>query len=74
MRALIQRINRKLRDEDEVLKIPRGRARHQLGDFFLLNWRLNIVVHDHVDPEPLARELGVLRPWEKVIEEEGATS
>ena len=34
MRAVIQRINRKLTDDDEVLKTTRGeRARFDLGDY-----------------------------------------
>jgi len=38
MRALIQRINRKLRDDDTMLKITRGeRWRHDLGDCYVVN-------------------------------------
>ncbi len=67
-RAVVQRINRKLRDDDQVLKVTRGeRARLDLGDFYILNWRLNVIADKFVDPEEMGRELGVLQPWERVI-------
>jgi hypothetical protein len=72
MRALIARINRKLRPDDMTLKIARSRrARLDLGEFYVLNARLNAIVYHykHCDPEELGRELGVLKKWEKVHEE-----
>ena len=70
-RALIARINRKLaKDSDydmERLVITRGaRAKFDLGDHYVLNQRLNFVTHNHVDPEAFARELGVLKSYERV--------
>jgi hypothetical protein len=71
MRALLQRINRKIREGDQVLKVTRGeRAWVDYGDFYILNSRRNSVTRDHVDPEELGREIGVLRPWEQVVKEE----
>lgn len=73
-RAVVQRINRKLRavyEEDGIdlheLKKNRGaRAIQELGDYYVLDCRANFVIEDHVDPEDYARELGVLAPFESV--------
>lgn len=71
MRALIQRINRKLRPDDEMLKVARGeRARAQLGDYYAIDFNRNIVTAQHVDPEKWGREMNVLAPWEHVSDEE----
>jgi hypothetical protein len=64
--ALIKRINRKLRQDDEVLRITRGeRWKSGLGDFYIHNWRNNFVTAHYVDPVELGRELGV-HEWEQV--------
>jgi Domain of unknown function (DUF6602) len=69
LRSVLQRINRKLAKQGEVLKATRGeRARSQMGDFFVIDASRNFLVQANVDPEALARELGVLNPWESVIE------
>jgi hypothetical protein len=63
MRALIQRINRKLRHNGEVLKVARGgRAESELnaGRYFIVNVRRNLLVNDHCDPEGVGREIGVM--------------
>jgi len=67
-RAVIARINRKLKQDDEVLKATRGeRARLDLGDYHVVNYRGNYVAQMNCDPERLGRELGVLKPFEKVV-------
>jgi hypothetical protein len=69
-RALMQRINRKLAKKEEQL--CSNRSDHwssDLGAYYVLNLRSNSITDDHVDPEALGREIGVLRPWE-VVEEE----
>ena len=67
-RAVVQRINRKFKSEDgpigRQLKKTRGRVTIDLGDFYILNIERNFVAAHHVDPEKLARELGVLANWE----------
>ena len=69
MRSVIQRLNRKLAADDEVLKVARGeRMRQELGDYYVLNVRMNGVMHHDVDPEAMAREMGALKVWERVIE------
>jgi hypothetical protein len=73
LRAVIQRINRKLAHTEEMLKTLRGeRGESDLGRHFVVNWRINRVVQPHADPEQLARELGVLKAWEHVAEDERA--
>lgn len=70
MRALIQRINRKLAKQSQVLKKVRGeRARFDLGDYFIINTDRNILMYKQTDPEALGRELGVLELWESVVQE-----
>lgn len=72
-RALIQRINRKLRDENEVVRAARGeRAKQQLGDFYRLDVDRNAVVQTDVDLEELGRELGVLSAAEVLDDAEDA--
>ena len=69
MRALIQRINRKLKPENETLKVLRGdRWRNDLGNYFIVDFYRNVVVAQHVEPEKLGRELEVLKPWEHIVE------
>jgi hypothetical protein len=67
MRAIIQRVNRKLIADDEVLKASRTeRMRSDCGDYYIVDWRHNSICQMHVDPVALARELGVLHRWEAV--------
>ncbi len=69
-RALVQRINRALAGEEECLRTARGgRARQDLGDFYVVNYNRNFVVRKDVDPEDLARELKVLADHEALIAE-----
>jgi hypothetical protein len=68
LRAVIQRINRKLRP-DKTLKASRGEpARLDVGAFYVVDHRTNAIQQRDVDLEALARELGVLKPWEEVRE------
>lgn len=60
-KALIQRINRKLRPNCERLRKTRGQNDWlNLGDYYIVDSR-NVVVKSHVDPEEIGRELGVLK-------------
>jgi hypothetical protein len=63
--ALMGRINRKLAAEMQKLKVPRSdRWRSDLGDYYIVDEHRNTIEAAHVDPVALARELGVLKPWE----------
>jgi hypothetical protein len=67
-RAAIQRINRVLRKNDEVLKATRpGPARTALGYFYVLNIRGNYPADTNVDLQKLGRDLAALKPWEEVV-------
>lgn len=69
-RALILRINRKIKAGNEVLRISRTeRMRRQVGDYYLLDLRLGGVTGKNVDPAALGRKLGVLKPYEEVSDE-----
>ena len=68
-RALVQRINRHLRKEGQVLKKLRGERWHgDLGDYYIVDEHRNIVAASHVNPVALAQEIGVLAAWETVRE------
>jgi hypothetical protein len=68
MRALIQRINRKLAKEDFGPPGEQLRKSKRSGVYYIINFRGNYVTHMDVDVEGLGRELGVLREWEQVEE------
>lgn len=69
-RALVARINRKLRQDAEALHRSRGtRFWSDLGDYYIVDFRRNSLVRGHVDIEELAHELGVLKPWESLAAE-----
>jgi hypothetical protein len=70
-RAIVQRINRKFVNEDgrparELKKTRGARAVLDLGDYYVLNTRYNLVANGDrfVDVEELARKMGVLADWE----------
>jgi hypothetical protein len=64
-RALIQRINRKLKQDGEQLRRAKGsQAASTVGDYYVLDTKRNFVASSRVDPEHLGRKLGVLNPWE----------
>ena len=66
-RAVIQRINRRLKPDLEMLKTTRGnRWRQEVGDYYVIDFTKNWIIDKHVDPEEMGRELGVLEPWEVV--------
>ena len=63
-RALIQRINRKLRPDDKTLKTARERAVCYLGHFYTVGLRQNRVLQRCVDLEAFCRKLQVLAGYE----------
>jgi len=55
--------------DDEVLKVTRGaQMLLNCGHYYVLNTKMNAVTGKHIDPAKWARELGVLKDWEEVIE------
>ena len=68
--AVIQRINRKLRPDLEMLRATRGeRMRLDVGAYHVINFRMNAIMHINVNPEAMARELGVLADHEEMADE-----
>lgn len=68
-RAVIARINRVLRQNNEQLRRPRAAStREMVGDLFIWDWRTNMPGECFVDPEDLGRRLGVLADDELVRE------
>jgi hypothetical protein len=71
-RALTQRLNRALADDDIVVKKSRPREGYnELGDFYLISLKRNFIVETDVDIEALARKKGVLAKWEALETKEG---
>ena len=71
MRALIQRINRKLAPNQKLKKCrhPSLETTTRPGEFYVVDMRRNFVIDLDADPEKMGRELGVLEPWEAVVDE-----
>jgi putative component of toxin-antitoxin plasmid stabilization module len=76
MRALVQRIDRRLAKDDQRLGATRStregmsNLRLNLGAYYVVDTNRNFVVATHVSPEDLGRELGVLKDWEALTEDE----
>jgi hypothetical protein len=62
-RALVQRINRHLRKRNEALRGKRG---GNTGEYYLVDFTRNTLIDDSVGIEKLGRELGILKPYERV--------
>jgi hypothetical protein len=70
VKALVARINRKLKPDDEKLHRSRSpRMVIDVGEYYVVRWPVGGVVLDHLDLEDYARELGVLQPYEELREE-----
>jgi hypothetical protein len=66
-RALLQRIARKLaKDRGQMVRAER-QPRQPAGTYFVLE-PSGRVVGTFEDPVKVARELGILHPWEQVVE------
>lgn len=67
-RALFARINRRIYDDDLVLRRcpATRRGYHNLGDFYLVNWRINGIAGKNIDLEDYGREVGALKDYEEL--------
>jgi hypothetical protein len=70
-RALIQRLNRKIKEDDLVLKKcrPDSKAHNELGDYYIVDIHRNFIVEkglDSVDLQSMGRAKKVLADWEEV--------
>ncbi len=69
-RALIQRINRALKDRGEMVRTARGeRALLDLGQFYVIDVSANCVMAKDIDLEQWGRDLEALKPFEALAEE-----
>jgi hypothetical protein len=69
-KAIIARVNRKLKPDLEMLRKTRGRMmQSNFGEFHVIDLRRNCILDTHVDPETYARELGVMRGYEFIKDE-----
>ena len=69
-RALIARINRSLRDARKQLiaSRPNSASLTEIGRYYVVDVAGNRVIRKHVELEAYAREIGVLRAWERLAE------
>lgn len=76
-RALMQRINRKLREKEHAVKKSRpyydqGRGpyyNNNLGEYYVLDLRTNTLLWVDINLENLGREEGAMAPWETLAAE-----
>jgi hypothetical protein len=67
IRVVVQWINRKLAAKGQILMATRKMKMTQhLGDYYILDLSGN-VMDTQIDPEKLARKLGVLKEGEEVV-------
>ena len=67
LRALTQRINRKLRHDDQRLRTARRGWFSDLDHYYVFDFKHNGIVKRQVDPEELGRDLGVLKDYELLL-------
>lgn len=70
-RALLARINRKLRPENRAVRQcrpPPSRDWSNLGDYYAVDFEVNCVCDKHIDLGALGKRLGVLKPYEALAE------
>ena len=67
-RALLGRINRKLKHENQQVKKCRAdsRGHNYLGDFYVVGTFNNCIANTHVDLEVLGKDLGVMAEYERL--------
>jgi hypothetical protein len=66
-RAILQRINRKLKPDWKQLNTGRGwLLERTVGRYYVIDIRRNCVTQQYVDVEDPARELKVLQSWEQL--------
>jgi hypothetical protein len=70
VRALAQRIDRRLAKDGECLRKLRSRFVGDDGEWVIIESSRNLILHHDIDLETLGRELGALRPYERLAEDE----
>jgi hypothetical protein len=69
VRALLQRINRKIQGDHEKVMVARGtQARQYLGEYYLFDIQKEEIKAKKINNlEVYAREIGVLQDWEEMV-------
>jgi hypothetical protein len=67
-RALIQRLNRAMAEDELCVKKARANAALTLGDFYVLSTTRNVVMERDADLEALGKKWKVLQPYEELSE------
>ncbi len=69
-RALIARINRRFRADDEPLELRKSRSeamKREYGPYYVLNTRYNVIQgYDYINLEEYAKECDALKEWERL--------
>lgn len=70
-RALVQRINRKLRPQGETLKAtrPGTRAEQDMGGFYVIDDSTRSLAVSNIDLEAFGREIDALAPHEELVDD-----
>ena len=73
IRAVMQRVNRRLATEGKRLKTVRKgqRYRAEIGPYFVVSLKTGRLIEIRIDLEGFARQLGALSDWEKITNEKG---
>jgi len=67
VKAAIQRINRRLRSDDQQVRTARSeRLRLDVGWHYVIDTRRNFISEKDVDLEELGREVGALQDYETI--------
>jgi DNA-binding Lrp family transcriptional regulator len=67
VKALLQRVNRRLRENDQkVCRARSERVRLGLGAFYAIDEKRRLILGKDVNLEQVARELGALKPHEEL--------
>ena len=69
-RALAARLGRHLAKRNEVLRkcAPQTRGFLDLGEYYIVNLKMNSIIDTDINLQALARDEGVLKAWEELGE------
>jgi hypothetical protein len=69
--AVLRRVNRRLRERGQQMFRSRSeRAAREVGDWYIIDFKKSSVTGSGLQLEECARQLGALRAWERLDEEE----
>jgi hypothetical protein len=72
MKAMVQRLNRRLERDSKVLRSPRGDVdRSRFGNYFIVDTIRNVVVHAKLSPRQLEEKGAKAAQWPSRLSVEG---